>query len=244
MCTVTFIPFNEKYLITANRDEKNTRKPAIAPAVYKSRGRKLIYPKDGDAGGTWIVAHENGNAAVLLNGAFENHVSIPLYRKSRGKILLDIIARDGPLEHFCRIDLDRIEPFTLVLFEKDKLYECRWDGRNKYYRQQVTSRPHIWSSVTLYDEKAINIRKQRFEVFLNNKPHPTWEEILVFHQSTGDDDSGNGLVINRENMYSTQSITSLLLTAEGGNMKYLDLKNETVHETGLEFRQLVRNDMI
>ena len=35
MCTVTFIPTNEKYFITVNRDEKNTRRRAMVPAVYE-----------------------------------------------------------------------------------------------------------------------------------------------------------------------------------------------------------------
>ena len=76
MCTVTFIPTKEKYFITSNRDEKNIRKQGYCPCrILRSIKRKLIFPKDGDAGGTWIALHENGNAAVLLNGAFEKHIS-------------------------------------------------------------------------------------------------------------------------------------------------------------------------
>ena len=191
------------------------------------------------------MLHENGNAAVLLNGAFENHLPEPPYRKSRGKILLDIIGGDdGPLQHFCKMDLDRIEPFTLVLLEMDKLYECRWDGKRRHYHQQVTDRSHIWSSVTLYDERAMKERKHLFEAFLNKKPNPAREDIIEFHQFTGDGNSADGLLIDRENIYSTHSITSLLLTAEQGSMKYLDLKTKTVHETNIDFRQIVRNNMI
>ena len=236
MCTVTFIPTNEKYFITVNRDEKNTRRQAIVPAVYEIRHRKLIFPKDGEAGGTWIAVHENGNAAVLLNGAFEKHFPDPPYRKSRGKIFLDIIADERPVRHFCQIDLDRIEPFTLVLLENDNLYECRWDGKGKHYQQLKTHRPYIWSSVTLYDKEAIKKRDQWFAAFLNNKPHPTQKDILEFHQFAGDGDHANDLLMERENIYSTVSITSMLLTADRGSMKYLDLKNNTVHEKKIEFR--------
>ena len=236
MCTVTFIPAKENCFITANRDEKNIRSRAIVPAVYKIRHRKLIFPKDGAAGGTWIAVHENGNAAVLLNGAFEKHFPDPPYRKSRGKIFLDIIADDKASGHFCQIELDRIEPFTLVLFESEKLYECRWDGKDKHFEQLKTHRSYIWSSVTLYDREAIKKRSQWFKAFWNKKLRPTQEDILQFHQCTGDGDPANDLLMERENIYSTLSITSIILTADWGSMKYLDLKNNTVHERKIEFR--------
>jgi hypothetical protein len=37
--------------------------------------QRITYPKDADAGGTWIAKHENGNAVVLLNGGFKNTYS-------------------------------------------------------------------------------------------------------------------------------------------------------------------------
>jgi hypothetical protein len=42
--------------------------------------------------------------------------------------------------------------------------------------------------------------------------------------------------MERDNMFSTVSITSMLLTADRGSMKYLDLKNNTVTEKEIEFR--------
>ena len=92
MCTVTYIPTNDKYFISANRDERNSRSNAIAPIVYLINQRKIIFPRDGDAGGSWIALHENRNAAVLLNGAFEKHIAMPPYRESRGKVFLKIIG--------------------------------------------------------------------------------------------------------------------------------------------------------
>src|SRR5688572_15946862 len=236
MCTVTFIPTNDKYFITVNRDEKNVRRRAVVPAIYEIRHRKLIFPKDGEAGGTWIALHENGNAAVLLNGAFENHIPDPPYRKSRGKVLLDIIADDRSIRHFYQVDLDRIEPFTLLLLEKDNLHECRWDGKDKHHQQMKTNRPYIWASVTLYDKEVVKKRDLWFSAFLNNKPHPTQKDILEFHQFAGDGDPSNDLLMEREKICSTLSITSILMTADRGSMKYLDLKNNTVHERKIEFR--------
>ncbi len=87
MCTVTFIPVNDRYYITSNRDEKRIRSQAIFPQVHTENGNKIIYPQDADAGGSWIAMHGNGNAAVLLNGAFEKHEPDPPYKKKPGNHL-------------------------------------------------------------------------------------------------------------------------------------------------------------
>jgi len=235
MCTVTYIPANDKYFISSNRDERNSRTNAIAPAVYEINQKKIIFPKDGEAGGSWIALHENRNAAVLLNGAFEKHIAMPPYRKSRGNIFLNIIADERPIRYFHQLDLDQIEPFTLIVLEKDSLYECRWDGNEKYYQQLKKHRPYIWSSATLYEKSIISKREQWFAAFLNGNPHPTQKDILEFHQFTGDGDISNNLRMEREGIYATVSITSMLLTEDRGSMKYLDLKDNRLTERKIEF---------
>lgn len=235
MCTVTYIPTNDKYFISSNRDEKYSRKQATEPAVHKINQQKLIFPKDGDAGGSWIALHENGNAAVLLNGAFEKHLTMPPYRESRGKIFLNVIADKRPARYFHELDLEQIEPFTLILLEKDSLYECRWDGSEKHYRPLKKHRPYIWSSATLYEKSIVEKREQWFASFLNRNPHPTQKDIMEFHQFTGDGDRNNDLLMEREGIYTTVSITSMLLTGDRGSMKYLDLKNNRLSEKKIEF---------
>src|SRR5690349_21615601 len=128
MCTVTYIPCGSKKFITSNRDEKTFRKKALPPQFYLHGGIRLIYPKDGDAGGSWIAVNENGNVAVLLNGGFEKHISKPPYRKSRGLVFIDVIKHISPSEYFLDADLFRIEPFTIIILEQNKLFECRWTG--------------------------------------------------------------------------------------------------------------------
>jgi hypothetical protein len=226
MCTVSIVPVGDKIIITSNRDEKTTRKNAVFPGLSVYNGYKLLYPKDGDAGGTWIVMKANGDAAVLLNGAFICHAAEPPYRMSRGIILLDIVASERPSFTFTKINLLDIEPFTLVLLENNSLFEFRWDGTEKYCRQLTVNQPHIWSSATLYDGFAIRKREQWFATFLNNHPVPTQLDILNFHRFTGDSDQHNDLLLSNGGLHTTVSITSILLTKDKGNMMYIDLKNE------------------
>ena len=234
MCTVSFIPARDTFFITSNRDEKLSRKNAIAPAMIEHNGHKLYFPKDADAGGTWIVMKENGDAAVLLNGAFLCHRAEPPYRLSRGIILLEIISTDRPSVTFTKINLADIEPFTLVLFESNCLFEFRWDGNEKYCRQLSVNRPHIWSSATLYDGFIVKKREQWFANFLNSHPVPTQQDILNFHHLTGDGDKQNDLLMTRDGMYTTVSITGIQLTKDRGCIKYIDIKNNSTSEIKIE----------
>ena len=234
MCTVSFVPVREKFIITSNRDEKTSRKNALRPRPSLHNGQKLFFPKDGDAGGTWIVMKENGDAAVLLNGAFICHNAEPPYKLSRGIILLDIVATERPSIAFTKTNLQDIEPFTLVLLENNCLYEFRWDGSERYCRQLSINRAYIWSSATLYDGFVVKKREQWFASFLNNHPTPTQQDIINFHRFTGDGDKTNDLLMTRDGKYSTVSITSILLTKDRGSMQYLDIKKEIHSELNIE----------
>ncbi len=168
MCTVTFIPIEGRVYLVSNRDEKHLRKDAIPPKIYSSPSGKLLYPQDAEAKGTWIVLHENGNALVLLNGGREPHSVMPAYRRSRGQVLLDLAKSDLPASLFLSIDLENIEPFTLVCLEKGKLWEAVWDGENRQITKKDEKSPHIWSSVTLYDQTARLRREEWFRDWLEN----------------------------------------------------------------------------
>lgn len=228
MCTVSFIPVKDKFFLTSNRDEKNIRKAASSPAVYWVNGSGLLYPKDADAGGSWVGLHQNGNAAVLLNGAFEKHISQSPYRLSRGIIFLNIIGAERPVVTFTKIDLNNIEPFTSIIFENTCLYECRWDGQKKHCTQLKNYQPYIWSSATLYHKEVVQKREQWFLQWLNKKPDPTQEDILRFHQFTGDGDINNDLMINRDGKMLTVSVTGIELDKYTGKMNYTDLKTNSV----------------
>lgn len=223
MCTVSFVNNNGVAIITSNRDEKIIRPSAIAPKNYIYNRKNIIYPKDAKAGGTWFAINENGIVIVLLNGGITKHIPILPYRKSRGLIVLDIVAQDSPKDFWRTIDLDNIEPFTLVLYQEKKLYELIWDGSEKKTTQLDESKNHIWSSVTLYPQ---DVRKQRsdwFFEFLKDKNEISALDMLNFHRNTHSDDAQNGLIINRENTMKTLSVTQTVIEKNKGVMKYYDL---------------------
>lgn len=222
MCTVTFVRSAEKTIITSNRDEQVLRQ-AVEPRNHLVNDKVIVYPKDPQAGGTWYAIDERANVLVLLNGAAEKHQWNPPYRKSRGLILLDIISSGSPWQQWGSIDLEDIEPFTLVLFESGKLYQLRWDGHEKQAVQLDANANHIWSSSTLYPKEVREKREKWFANFMRFNSQPSGKDMYHFHHYTESGDTQNGLVINRNNFLKTLSITQTVIHDNKVKMNYHDL---------------------
>lgn len=223
MCTVSFVFSNGKTIITSNRDEKSIRRSAIPPRNYTINGKNVIFPKDSKAGGTWFVADAKGTILVLLNGAGEKHHVQPPYRKSRGLIVLDLIGSDSPKEFWNVIDLENMEPFTLVLFQDNELFQLRWNGSRKETKLLDVDKNHIWSSSTLYPAEIREKRSDWFYSFLDSNPEITEKEMLYFHQHTEKENLENGLVINRNDEMKTLSITQSVIEKNKVTLLHYDL---------------------
>ena len=224
MCTVTYIPTTNGCIITSNRDEKITRERALLPKEYLIEGKKIIFPKDPKAGGTWM-AHNNSKIIVLLNGAKENHIAKGDYKKSRGVIVIELMTSENTLNHWKTIDLKAIEPFTIVLYENKKLLQLQWNEIEKREELLDKNQSHIWSSSTLFSQEIRDQRKKWLNNFLKTKNTPTTKEILHFHQFTETENKEYGLQINRNNKLKTVSITQCWIANSKIEMTYLDLFN-------------------
>jgi hypothetical protein len=240
MCTVTFIPTYSGVVITSNRDEHVNRGKAIAPIKINSNGLEILFPKDPDAGGTWIATKNNGDTIVLLNGAFEKHNPAPPYAKSRGLILLEIFELPDFINSIEGYSLNNIEPFTIVYFFENRLFEFRWDGRKKYLKELTIHEAHIWSSVTLYDAEMSNKRKEWFNEWRSKNPSPSQEDAIQFHLTAGEGDKEVDVRMNRNNELFTVSISSILINQSFNNFIYIDLyNNQRTKEQILTAKKLI-----
>ncbi len=214
MCTVSFVSQNGKSIITSNRDEKTVRPIAIEPKIYTINNKNICFPKDPKAGGTWFATDQNGTVLVLLNGAekthFDQNYGQKSYRKSRGLIVLDIISSPVATDFWHQIDLHNIEPFTLILFENNQLFQLRWNEIDKETIKLDTKYQYIWSSSTLYSPEIQAQRQLWFNQFLENKTKITNTQLLDFHKNKETQNKENGLIINRNNTTKTQSITQAI----------------------------------
>lgn len=238
MCTVSFISRNNDYFITSNRDEHISRPLAFEPMEEIVNSVKVLFPKDPKAGGTWFALNENGVVAVLLNGAFKKHKSKRNYAKSRGLILLDVISASNPKSFIDEMDLNNIEPFTLVLFDAITLMEFRWDGQQKYSKPLDKNQSHIWSSATLYDEKVMASRTSLFTEFMSVSSNIEASDVVDFH-SNNNEDYENGFIIDRNTGLKTFSVTQVVLTKEEAVLKHFDLLTDKKYVIPFSPNQLV-----
>jgi len=223
MCTVSFVNSEGRIFITSNRDENIIRPSAIPPKNYTVKGKNVIFPKDPKAGGTWYIVDEEGTVLVLLNGAEENHERKSSYRKSRGLIVLELMSENSPKDFWEQIDLENIEPFTLVLFQNNQLFQLRWNGTNKEKLVLDPNKKHIWSSSTLY---SVSVRKERadlFYAFLENKGLLSETDMYQFHRYADQENTENGLVINRNGETKTLSITQSIIEKNKVAILHYDL---------------------
>lgn len=235
MCTVSFVAARDSVILTSNRDENIARSAAAAPSFHQLKNKKVIFPRDAKAGGTWFVASDVGEVAVLLNGAFVKHIASPPYRKSRGIILLQIVEADDQLLFFKKLDLDNIEPFTVVLYQPGSLHELRWDGSRKHEKSLATNGNYIWSSSTLYTDDVIKSRRNLFDKFVNSGIEKTDIGIRNFH---GDNrgDCENGFVINRQTGMRTFSITQAVITPASISFVHNDLLLDKHYEEIMQIK--------
>jgi uncharacterized protein with NRDE domain len=241
MCTVSYIPKIEGsgFVLTSNRDEKIFR-PTIAPRIYTIGVTKVGFPKDEQAGGTWIASSDKGRLCCLLNGAFVAHQKRSDYAQSRGSVLLELVSSERCVFDFLQEkDLSEIEPFTMLTIEQHGgriryFNEFIWDGNTKHFRELDKQQSQIWSSVTLYNTENRKLRKQWFEQFLKeNAVKISPEKILAFHSGTHTTDQSIDVVMERVGGMKTVSITQVVPADGKFRMNYIDLQNNTNQEIEL-----------
>jgi len=146
----------------------------------------------------------------LLNGAFHPHPHQLPYNRSRGLVVLEAFQYESPFQFYQQINLEGVEPFTLVMVWFGSLYEFKWDGSRKHFIS-LPDRPYLWASATLYSNEVVATKRKWLTEFLTTHPEVTQEQMVYFHEHGGIPDAMNGMKIKRPNGLETLSITSIQL---------------------------------
>lgn len=173
MCTLTIDRRAGRLLVTMNRDERWTRAPERPPVPHPAEdgGRAWVGPADGERGGTWIGANDDGVVACLLNAYAPGDLDL-IGRPdvpSRGEIIPGLLARgrDG-VERFLDDELDptRYPSFTLVVATPDSARALRWTLDRGLAHETIGEG---WSLITSSWWRAGEVvawRQQRFAEWL------------------------------------------------------------------------------
>lgn len=222
MCTLTYIPLEEGYLFTHNRDERNNRPTSPKLHSTKIGDTQVVFPKDLEASGTWIAAGNDGRSVCLLNGGQNSYERNPPYRHSRGLVPLAYFEYSSAPLFAEDYNTQGLEPFTLLIRDHFGLWQFSHDLSEDQLIELDPGEKGIWSSTTLYTQEVRRKRERWFEQWLQQKPELTQRSLVDFHLSTGDGDSENDLVMSRWGLLETLSITQI---KQGGQsqMWYKDL---------------------
>ena len=150
MCTVSYIPLKNGYILTSNRDE-NPLRSTISP--YKQQltnGETILAPIDTRKKGTWVATNTKNKTACLFNGAYKKHERSLPYKRSRGHYVIEAFMYHAFSVFADKVDLHNIEPFTMLFIENEALRSLVWDGNEKHYETLNNNVPQLWSSSTLY----------------------------------------------------------------------------------------------
>ncbi len=225
MCTVTYIPKEEGFILTSTRDEAPERL-SEQPKEHSIGSKKLFFPKEPISGGTWIAA-DRQKVLCLLNGAFIKHKHQPPYKLSRGKMVLEAFSHKDSYEFAGSYDFAGIEPFTLIWAESNALSELRWDSKVLHHKPLGRDMEYIWASCTLYEKEVQKLREQWFEKFLSKHPFPTMEKMINFHASSQTTDNENDMLIRRAKVRSI-SITAIEFTNAQIDCLHQDLERQSL----------------
>jgi len=173
MCTVSVIPTNDGgFRLVTNRDELRTRPPGLPPQRRSlGAGRFAMWPVDGESGGTWVAATENGLALAMLNLNLDPAPPGPdaSVAQSRGHVIPTVVesidaARAAACLH--DMDLSPYKPFRLVAADVVRVVVARWDGNDLSLESQALGPVCVVSS-GLGDHL---VQQPRLEL---------WEEMVV-----------------------------------------------------------------
>ena len=239
MCTVSIVPLGKNnFVLTSNRDEAPNR-VSLAPQIFTENDVKLLYPKDVEAGGTWIGVGENKRAVCLLNGAKEGYDITKKFERSRGLVVKDFLTTTNLQAAFNSYNLEGVAPFTMVIIDWNldlSFFELLWDGQNKIWHT-LPLEPKVWSSSTLYNKQMKEIRKHWFDTF-TLKNNLTAASLLKFHKTAGLDNNIFGVIMDRGPVKTT-SITQVKLDNHVVEMYYEDLQNPLKTVASLNMKNFV-----
>jgi hypothetical protein len=190
MCTLTWLHTADRILLFFNRDEQRTRLPAAPPHLISHHGTRLIAPADGNAGGTWLAANQQGFAVAVLNHYAADATAPttpPLGHRSRGHLVLDTAAlpdRTTALAALADLDLTAYRPFLLTLLDRHAPPDLlQWDGHTRTLRSLTRADLPVTTS-SFRSAEVIAARRACFAETVGPGPTDDPARFERFHHST------------------------------------------------------------
>jgi len=236
MCTLSWLPQDDGYLLCFNRDERLSRSPGLPPAGRVAEGVRYLAPRDGEFGGTWLAVNEFGLTLCLLNLYGVADYMPPARPQSRGLVVLDLAAYPTGFAAMAALggrSLADVQPFSLVGVEPEgPALIAEWNGRRLRGRTHEPAGLVLTSSSASEPEVAMSRRA------LFAEAGPMSPALLrTLHRSHLPERGRRSVCMHREEA-ETQSFTEVAVS--GGTVSLIHIPDAPCRGSALPSLSLAR----
>ncbi|WP_220719956.1 NRDE family protein [Agarivorans litoreus] len=217
MCTVSVLRLGQQTVITMNRDEARHRHEAGIKQQHNG-DTVLVYPVDGQAGGTWFGFNNHGVVLALLNRYQDpQHAGAP----TRGQIIPQALALGSSQrleQHLATQDYQHFNPFDLLMISANDCQHFSWSGKQLSHHH-LSDKAIQLSSSALNTQQVLASRKRRFQQWLKHKPSSAERVLSDIHLQQCQQNRSHSVLMDRDEAHS-KSICQVRLSAQNSEFDY------------------------
>ncbi len=210
------------YDLFFNRDEKRARKPAEPPEERRVGSVRVLAPRDGEAGGSWISVNEHGLTLALLNGYRPaDAATAPACGRwtSRGELVMDLSDSRSAAAVEQRLrsrDLASFRSFHLAAIDAGSARLASWIDRRLECVDDFSA-PLISSSFEY--EPVAESRRRIYHELIDEVRDAKVEAALAYHRNHRPERGPFSACMHRADA-RTVSFTWVSVGAERVSMRY------------------------
>ena len=219
MCSVSFIPRDDGFVLAMNRDELISRVPALPPYLHHRGDLAVLCPSE-PSGGTWIGINSAGMAFSLLNWHSQpDRANDDLI--SRGEVVRALLCSHSSSEAASILEelpLRQMNPFRLIAVSLPERSLVEWRSGI----EALTSKGHPWKrqhwfSSGFDEARAIQVRRGVCAEFPDLEDLATLRKLHATHLPTAGPLS---LCMHRQDA-ATVSYTEISVRDDTAAMSYI-----------------------
>ena len=162
MCSVSFLPRQDGFVLAMNRDELRSRVPALPPSLQLCGELAVLCPRE-PGGGTWIGINSAGMALSLLNwhSQPDRTGDDTISRGEVVRALLSARSSKSAASTLRKLPVERMNPFRVISISLREGLLNEWrSGSDTLECRSLPWARHHWFSSGFDEAKANQIRRQ------------------------------------------------------------------------------------